>query len=469
MSLRARLTLLFTFTVGGILLLLGTVVYVTVSVTLINEVDVALERAVFALILESRTGGSKSFNQITFSGLNKDVDVHIQFWNTRGKLESASVNLADIDSPLDSGSLNSNTPTFRNVNTLGAEWRVLTVPLVVKGQERKIGTLQAGMNTSVVQQTQQVLLTVLVVGCLVAMIVAALAGWWSIRLAFAPLETVTQTALQITRADDLSRRIPYSGPTTDEVGQLIHAFNQTLSRLENLFNSQRRFIADVGHELRTPLTVIKGNVDLMRRMSSQDDESLSSIDSEVERLTRLVGDLLLLAQAESGKIPLAMRTVDLDTLLLEVLQQMQVLARNRIQLRLGDIDQVLVCGDQDRLKQVLVNLIGNAIKYTPAGGEVVAGLGKVNEKACLTISDNGPGIPVEDMPHIFERFFRGEKSRTRTRDGKGFGLGLSIAYWIIRNHGGQIEVALRQPQGTTFTVWLPLAKDTCPDDTRLVR
>ena len=116
---------------------------------------------------------------------------------------------------------------------------------------------------------------------------------------------VTQTALQITRADDLSRRIPYQGPPDDEVGQLISAFNQTLSRLENLFNTQRRFLADVGHELRTPLTVIKGNIDLMRRMNCTDDESMDSIESEVDRLTRMVGDLLLLAQAESGKMPLA--------------------------------------------------------------------------------------------------------------------------------------------------------------------
>jgi len=135
--------------------------------------------------------------------------------------------------------------------------------------------------------------------------------------ALSPLETVTQTADQIVRADDLSRRIPYQGPPDDEVGQLIMAFNQTLSRLENLFNTQRRFLADVGHELRTPLTVIRGNVDLMRRMSCGDEESLDSIQSEVDRLTRMVGDLLFLAQAESGKLPLARDLVELDTLLLK--------------------------------------------------------------------------------------------------------------------------------------------------------
>ena len=220
-------------------------------------------------------------------------------------------------------------------------------------------------------------------------------------------------------------------------------------------------MADVGHELRTPLTVIKGNIDLMRRMNCTDEESMEGIESEVDRLTRLVGDLLLLAQAESGKLPLDNQPVELDTLLLEVLGQMKVLAGNRIQLKLVEIDQVLVCGDRDRLKQVVVNLVSNAIKYTPAGGEVEVGISKVNGKAKLVVSDNGPGIPPEDLPYIFERFYRGEKSRTRSKDGKGFGLGLSIAYWIVQNHGGSIEVANREPHGTTFTVWLPLAQGEC--------
>jgi len=177
----------------------------------------------------------------------------------------------------------------------------------------------------------------------------------------------------------------------------------------------------------------------------------------------MVGDLLLLAQAESGKIPLAHELVELDTLFLEVLNQMKVLTHDRIRLNLGSIDQVLVCGDRDRLKQVIVNLVGNAINYTPSGGEILVSLGKVNDRAQLTITDNGPGIAPEDVPHIFERFYRGEKARTRQKDGKGFGLGLSIAYWIVRNHGGRIEVNSVLGQGTTFCVWLPLAVGDCKE------
>ena len=142
---------------------------------------------------------------------------------------------------------------------------------------------------------------------------------------------------------------------------------------------------------------------------------------------------------------------------------MKVLAKDQIKLKIGEIDQVLVCGDRDRLKQVLVNLISNAIKYTPPGGEVVITLGKQGGQGRLIVTDNGPGIPPEDLPHIFDRFYRGEKSRLRSKDGKGYGLGLSIAYWIVRGHEGTIEVNSQVGKGTTFCVWLPLAKGDCRD------
>ncbi len=461
MSLRARLAFLYTTIVGGILFVFGTAVYVSVSITLTNQVDEILVRSANQIVRNSKAG---SLGLSSLPELDLFADVYIQVWGRTGELISSSLNVRGFNFPLDPSGLNSIRPVFHDVQVSNARLRVLTVPLTIQNSERIIGILQTASSLSLVDTIQRVLLVILFVGAAVSMTIAGLAGWFSTEQALKPLEAVTQTALQITRADDLSRRIPYLGPADDEVGQLIHAFNQTLSRLENLFNTQRRFIADVGHELRTPLTVIKGNVDLMRRMNCTDDESMASIESEVQRLTRLVGDLLLLAQAESGKLPLAQNLVELDTVLLEVMSQMKVLSKDRLQLRLGEIDQVLVCGDQDRLKQVLVNLIGNAINYTPVGGAVTVGLAKVENKARLTVSDTGPGIPVEDLPHIFERFYRGEKSRTRSRDGKGFGLGLSIAYWIVRNHGGQIDVSNREPNGATFCVWLPLAKDECKEE-----
>jgi signal transduction histidine kinase len=172
-------------------------------------------------------------------------------------------------------------------------------------------------------------------------------------------------------------------------------------------------------------------------------------------LTRLVGDLLLLVQAESGKLPLNLRPVELDLLLTDIFQEMRVLAGEKVKLKLTDIDQVLIHGDPDRLKQVFINLISNAIHYTPTGGNVYLTLSKSEDKAKVIVRDTGPGIPPEDLPHVFDRFYRGEKSRTRSKSG-GFGLGLSIAYWIVDTHGGRIEVDSQEGQGTTFCVYLPL-------------
>ena len=453
MSLRARLTLLYTTLLGVILLIFGASIYGLVSYLLVNQIDETLIQTFDEIRENTKVEAIGSLNVITLPSPDLKSDVFTQAWSRDGVLQSS--NITQLNTPLDPNGLQSPVPIFRDVTIDNVHLRVLTIPLKVG--ERPIGTIQLATNLAVVDATQGTLVTVLLVGSIICLGVAAVAGWVSTGQALAPLERVTDTALQITRADDLSRRIPYQGSADDEVGKLIRSFNQTLSRLENLFETQRRFIADVGHELRTPLTVIKGNVDLMRRIGCSDDESLVGIDNEVDRLTRLVGDLLLLAQAESGKLPLDSRTVELDTLLLEAMQQMRVLAGERLTLRLGEIDQVLVCGDQDRLKQVILNLVGNAIKYTPEGGEVLVGLSKTESQAKLVVSDTGPGIPAEDLPHVFERFYRGEKSRTRSKDGKGFGLGLSIAYWIVRNHGGRIEVDSKEGQGTTFCVWLPLA------------
>jgi signal transduction histidine kinase len=164
---------------------------------------------------------------------------------------------------------------------------------------------------------------------------------------------------------------------------------------------------------------------------------------------------LLLAQAESGKLPLNLRPVQLDQLLTDVFQEMRVLAGEKVKLRLTDIDQALVRGDPDRLKQVLINLISNAIHYTPTGGDIYVTLSKSGDKAKMIVRDTGQGISPEDLPHVFDRFYRGEKSRTRSKTG-GFGLGLSIAYWIVDTHKGRIEVDSHEGQGTTFCVYLPL-------------
>jgi two-component system, OmpR family, sensor kinase len=451
MSLRLRLSLLYTLVLGGVLLLFGSLVYSLVSVTLLDQMDNVLAKNANDLIQQLRISSSGRFDARAISGFKPDENIVFQVWGNDRELQLARP--IGNQEPLDRTGLRAGEPVFNTSGGEGTHIRVLTVPLV--NARGPAGLLQLGRNLNLFDATLQTLAVVLVLLTILSMLLTGVMTWFVNGQALAPLATVTKVATQITKADDLSRRIQISGVRDDEVGELIDAFNQTLSRLEKLFTSQRRFLADVSHELRTPLTVIKGNVGLMRKIKTLDEESLSGIEAEVDRLTRLVGDLLLLAQAESGRMPLDQSQVELDTILLEVFQQARTLASERLTVTLSEIDQVQITGDRDRLKQVLLNIAGNAVQYTPTGGRVILSMRVVNERVQIVISDNGPGIPAADLPHIFERFYRSEKSRKRSAMG-GFGLGLSIAFWIVRNHGGTIDVSSIEGKGTTFTIWLPL-------------
>jgi heavy metal sensor kinase len=450
MSLRLRLNLLYIALLGSAILLFGALVYGVVSLVLIQQIDENLTTSSDQLIRLLKVNAYNQFDPRSIANFQTTDNLLFQVWGNDRRLLIARP--PGLQTPLDEVGRQAGQITFGTSQFLGLHLRVRSVPL--ESERGPAGVLQMAVNLQLLDTIQGKLASVLIGLALAAMLISSLLAGVMTGQALAPISTMTQVATQITRADDLSRRIPMPSHADGEVGELIGAFNATLERLEQLFNMQRRFLADVSHELRTPLTVIKGNVGLVRKFGA-DEESLSSIEDEVDRLTRMVGDLLLLAQAEAGAMPFDRVAVELDTILLEVYQQMHVLARDRIHLSLTEIDQLQVNGDRDRLKQVMLNLVGNAIQYTPAGGQVTLSLERVESRACFKVSDTGPGIPEEDLPHIFERFYRGEKSRTRNKSG-GFGLGLSIAYWIVRSHGGTIEVESQEGRGTTFTTWLPI-------------
>ena len=452
-SLRLRFTMLYSTLMGGILLVFGVAVFFIINYILINQVDNMLASVVQDLVKVTQVDSMGEINMLSLPRLSMNSNAYIQLWGRDGELKSTSPSLGLLKDSLDPTGRQAVTPEYRDVTIEGVHLRVLSAPLI--SGNRIIGVLQVAGNMGVIDTTRRDLLSIMVAVAVISAVLAGMGSWFVLGQAFSPLEAITDTVEQINRADDLSRRIPYKGRANDEMGNMIESFNQTLERLETLFTSQQRFIADVSHELRTPLTVIKGNVDLMRRMRKLDDESLSSIDQEASRLTRLVGGLLLFAQAESGRLALSIKPVELDTLLTEVFQEMRVLAGGKVQIKMTEIDQALVNGDRDRLKQVMLNLVANAIQYTPPGGEVFLSLAKVGEQTRIIVRDTGPGIPAEDLPHIFDRFYRAEKSRTRGKT-TGFGLGLAIAHWIVEHHGGQIKVESKEGKGTTFAIWLPL-------------
>lgn len=457
MSLRTRLTVLYAFVAGAILLFFGIAIYGLVKVMLVDQMDLALDQTARQIISSTSVNSVGDLQVIELPSLDVTSTIFVQVWDENMTLKVTSPNIINLKSPLDSKGLRAIRPAFRDSQVNQASLRVLSVPLEVAG--KRVGVLQVGQNRYFIDLTLRSLLLVLGGAAVLFMSIAAIAGWLLTGQVLAPLEKVTEAALRITNADDLSRRLPNPDHTRNEIGILIDSFNQTLNRLEQLFSTQKRFIADVSHELRTPLTVIKGNVGLLRKMKIPDEESLLSIESEVDRLTRMVGDLLLLAQAESGKLPLNFGKVELDSLILEVFQQVKLISGEKVHLQIKKIEPAIITADKDRIKQVYLNLLANAVKYTPTGGSVEVSMWIKDGRAYSSIRDTGPGIPKEDLPHIFERFYRGDKARTRSIEGSSFGLGLSIAYWIVKNHGGTIEVQSTEGEGSLFVFNIPTEQE----------
>ena len=274
--------------------------------------------------------------------------------------------------------------------------------------------------------------------------------------ALQPVAAMIRTARAIAASRGFSRRLP-DPRRRDELGQLARTFNEMLASLEEAYRSQQRFIADAAHELRAPLTAIQGNIELLGRMREMSDEEraegLAYLEGEARRLSRIVSELLTLARADAGQT-LDLRPLELDRVLLEVLIEVRTLAADH-QLELTHLEPVAIEGDVDRLKQLLMNLLDNSLKYTVAGGRITVGLERTPTEAVLTVRDTGVGIAAEDLPHVFERFYRADPARSH--DPAGTGLGLSIAKWVVDQHGGTIALESQPQRGTAVVVRLPAA------------
>jgi heavy metal sensor kinase len=469
MSIRLRLTFWYVLLLAGLLVTFAGVLYAVLSFNLYHEVDRRLQiRAAdvqnslaTALELQSNPrmfilrGGRLILPAAdTFA----TPGVFVQISTLEGVALTRSENLGTqtlvvADETL--AQVARGESVYVNMSKDRVPLRVYIAPLVVRNQVLAAIIVAESLQgvTTTLQQLALWLLVTITAGLLLAFAVGALLA----RQALAPIDRITHTAYTIARSNDLSRRIE-TRVTPDEVGRLVTTFNQMLERLEALFHAQQRFVADVSHELRSPLTAIRGNLDLLRRSMAHvpetHAETLAAIEAETARMQRMVQDLLLLAQADAG-VPLEKRPVELDTLLLDVFRQARLNAGN-VKVVLGSEDQLQVLGDADRLKQLFLNLMDNAIKYTPSGGTVTLSFERQDQWARVSVADTGIGIPARDLPHIFERFYRVDKARSREKGGTG--LGLAICKWIVEAHGGRIQVQSQVGKGSVFTVWLPLSQ-----------
>ncbi|MEP7285152.1 MAG: ATP-binding protein [Chloroflexota bacterium] len=453
MTIRTRLTLWYSSLLATVIVVFGISLFSILNWTwrsLVKENMIYVAQQTAENInIDLSTGRIEVQTPEVLDYLISTYPFGIQVRQADGTLVRASSNLRTFTDPFDPDTLTSKEWVTHDLYLGKTHVYVLTAP-IPSSKGTIVGTVQVLSTLTTVDAALERLFKIMLGVGTVALLLAFMVGSVIAGQALQPIDTISQAAKQITAAGDLSKRIPYYGPP-DELGQLTETFNATLGRLERLFLTQRRFVADVSHELRTPLTTIQGNLDLLKRYGD-DPTSMEAIDSEVKRMTRLVGDLLLLAQADGGRLPLDMTTVELDTLALEVFKQARVLAQD-IDLRLGMIEPVHVRGDEDRLRQLLLNLVTNAIKYTPAGGKVTINLIHKAGYAFLSVSDTGIGIPPEDLDHIFDRFYRVDKARSRQMGGTG--LGLSIASWIAEAHQGRIWAESNVGQGSTFTLQLP--------------
>jgi heavy metal sensor kinase len=345
--------------------------------------------------------------------------------------------------------------TFETVEPSGAEpVRVLTMPVVRDGRVAEI--VQVGMLLRRARATLDRYRDTLIVLIPVGVGLAALGGAGIAGFALRPVDQMTRTARRIT-AEDLSERVEQRG-TGDELDRLAETMNGMLERLEQAFAQTRRFAADAAHELRTPLAALRGGIEVALRGARSPEEYrrvlVSSLE-EVERLIRLSEDLLLLSRSAAGPEP-ARAPVELEPLLLEVFDAGARLGQAAgVSVRVETAVPVSVRGEANALRRALLNLVENAIKYTPAGGKVELALVPDDGWAVVTVSDTGIGVAPADVERIFEPFVRLDTARTR--DTGGAGLGLAIARSIVVAHGGTLGVESRPGEGSRFTIRLPLA------------
>lgn len=464
MSIRFRLTIWYVGLLAGLLIGFDALVYSVLHVGLRAEANRTVQQRAELVSTFIREQNDPLFSLllpgiVTLPPIDvfSSSDIYVQILRHDGSIASRSINLGRQQIPIDEGHLARSLrgEIVQKVTTAGAS-RLLVhnEPLIIGGQV--IGVIQVAQSLREMDNTLRLTAYLLIASSVLVLLIAAVVGSRLAGSALRPIERITRTALEISRTRDLQRRLTASGQ--DEIGLLTSTFNEMLEQLEALFKNQERFVADVSHELRTPLTTIQGNIDLLKRDMAHDAETLreiiENIEGETSRMSRLASDLLLLAQADAG-VKLDLQPVEMDTLLLDVYRQARLMSNGQT-IRLGHEDQAIIIGDADRLRQLLLNLVENAIKYTPPQGEIRLSLYREPEWTRIVVQDSGIGIPKSDLPFIFERFYRVDKARSGSKPGTG--LGLSIARWIAEAHGGQLTVESEEGQGSAFTLWLKTAE-----------
>lgn len=503
LTLRARLTLMYSFVVIITLFVFGVVLYYTVSAELYTNLDASLQRVATSLEAVINREKSKSDYRPKLQPRSKRVTSDdkkgFAFLIEKSLMDFVGpVTPYDIDEPQrpdpvwsavyehillnssmyviqvsdSAGSaiwksdaiLGDSLPTFRNFVAQGlsaTDTAYLITFYTFQSARYRLIAFQ-GVNAQIsmaypiaeIDATLRRLFSMMLYSLPLAALVSLVLGWTLAQRSLKPVDEVTRSARMIT-AENLAKRLPTSG-INDEIGRLTNTLNEMIARLEQSFNQIQQFTADASHELRTPLAILMGEIELALRTGRSTEEYQSVLRSaleEVERLSQVVQGLLELSRADSGQILLEMKPTNLNILIGSICDNAVVLsAQKNIDLRIDIADNLVIMADRIRLYQALLNIVENAVKYTPDGGRVMVRAYPLEKQTCIEITDTGIGIPAEDIPHLFDRFYRADRARTRMQQGAG--LGLSIASWVIDAHGGQIDISSVEGQGTTVKILL---------------
>ena len=480
-SLRFKLTLWYVLILGILLISFSGFLYITLSKSLYRDVDNRLRSLAHLIATESgspsSTFGFGKLDQAVRATLNlRPVGKFIQVLDESGNIGEKSENLKNVQLPISLQALKNASKgfiTFETVSTFGnTPLRMMTLPVIENGHMARI--IQVASSLEDVEDALRTLFIILVIAVPSALLVASLGGQFLANQALKPVDHITQTARMIT-SQNLNQRIK-SLKVKDEISRLIETFNEMISRLDQSFHQIKQFSSDASHELKTPLTILKGEVEvaLRKERTSQDYEQiLRSNLEEINRMSKIVDNLLLLARTETGEIRLFKEEVNLSQIVSEVVTQLTKLAHAKdLQIvATNHHEDIPLYGDALRIREMLLNLIENSIKYTEPGGSISVSLEKnaphslpgeeegSYEGVKIVVSDTGIGIAKEDQERIFGRFFRVDKARSGEQGGSG--LGLSICKWIVEAHQGEISVESELGKGSRFIVRLPIHSHNC--------
>lgn len=475
-SARVRLTLAFVGGVTASALVVTAALWRARSEAIYSDLGrSAIANATLATGILNARGGSATLVDSTLGrlltpGVKRELDVvpgYLMVIDRIGRVLYASLDarlLADADwNALQRGMRDIPDDGPAGVLTLARD-RILLVGMPVRDSTAGLARVVAGVGVNAAfTAPAQLTVTLLVI---VPLLIAA-AGWGAWRVlgtTFDEIERITSEVAAITDGRSLHRRLAGEDRAGAEISALVETLNAMIARLEGSFMGLRRFTADASHELKTPLAVLRADVERAMSETTAPADRLVALEEALHETTRmadLVESLLTLARADEGRFDIHREPVNLNALAQDVYETALILGEAAgVAVTFPFTDDVVIQGDRTRLRQLFLNLVTNAIKYTPPGGRVDIGLGRHATTATFAVRDTGIGIAAADVPHVFERFWRADRVRSRLSERGGFGLGLSIAQWIAQAHGGTLTVTSRLNRGSLFTVTFPLPGTT---------